>query len=147
MMRRIACFGGLFLGTALLAFIVLAPRPAKSAARNVDALGCQQVADNPGTDYFCPVMVEGTTWTVSAFGGAFFDFRCISGHGAEYDLNKYSFTGSWYNDTGFFVCTASNWQEKFTTATNVKTNPSVFDYMWTTTFNVGPLYGVEERFN
>jgi hypothetical protein len=131
------------MGTALLAFVLLAPRPAQSAARNIAGAGCQL----SGGAYFCPVMVEGTTWTVSAFGGAFFDFQCSGGVLSEYDLNKYSFTGSFYQDTGTHSCPVTTNQEQFTTATNVKTNASVYDYMWVSVFGVTSLYGVEARFN
>jgi hypothetical protein len=147
MMRRIARFGGVFLVTAVLGFALLTPRPARSAIRNVAGSACESVPDTNGSDYYCSVMIDDSTFTVSALSGATFDFLCLgNGYLAQYNLNKLSYTGSFYNDTGSYLCTANNAQDKWLAAVNVKTNASVYDYVWTTVFQVASLYGVQAGF-
>lgn len=148
MMRRTARLGGVFLVTVVLGLALMAPRAARSATRNVAGSACQEIADPYNVaDYWCSVMIDDSTYSVSALSGATVDFLCLDyGYLAQYSLVKSSYTGSIYSDSGSYVCTARNSQDKWISAVNVKTNASVYDYVWVAVDNVAGLYGVQASF-
>jgi len=146
-MRTIPRFGLLFLVASLLAFVVLAPRPASSSSRNVAGSGCQ-VFSNPsgGVDYQCPIVVQDGQQTNSITTSTY-DFFCLANHQATYGMFKRTITGSLYSDLASFVCGSSGSnQTKFVAAANVRQNASSTDYLWHSVLNVSTVYGVQAAF-
>jgi len=148
MMRRITGIAGSFFCSAVLAVALLLPRPASSAMRNVAAAGCSQLFTGGFGYYHCPLQGQNTTFTTSALQGAFFDYTCAnSSTTVTYSLGKTSSTGSVYIDNGTFTCTSAGASiDSWLTASNVKTNASIHDYVAGHMINVGIGYGIEARY-
>jgi hypothetical protein len=148
MMRRITGFVSCVGGIAVLALVLLSPRPATSATRNVAGAGCPQLFIGVNGYFSCPVTTEGTTYTMSGFSGAWFDFVCPAlGTHVAYSLYKDSYTGTFYADNATFTCTAGGASEDFwLPASNVLTNASTHDYLWANIGKASFVYGVEAEF-
>lgn len=148
MMRRITGFVSCMGGAAVLGWVLLLPRPASCATRNVAGMGCPQLSIGANVYFSCPITTEATTYTMSGFSGAWFDFTCpASGTNVSYTLEKQSYTGSFYADSGSYACTGAGTSEDlWLAASNVLTNASTRDYLWANVARANFLYGVEAVF-
>lgn len=133
----------LFVGCAVIAFTVASPQVAKSATRNISASGCKYDAAN--ALYTCSIPTDDTTFTVADLDAAYFDYYCQTNKTVNYQLRKASYTGSLYSDVGTEACTSGGARDKYLAAVNVKTNPSVYDYLFAQV-SQGIMIGVQARF-
>jgi len=150
-MRKVGRLGGLFVGSALVAFVTLVPRAASSSVRNTGGAGCPAVQSGSFSKYTCSLTTDGTTYTVPNITGAFFDFVCpVSTATVTYQLVKYSFTGSFFFDQGTKPCSGSVGPvDVFLTATagGVKASASTDDYLSAVVDQTVQVYGVQMTFN
>jgi hypothetical protein len=151
MMRRIRRLGGVFCGSAALAFAFLISRPAISSSRNVAGPSCYSTRSTSSpyqASYWCSMVTDNTTHTVPALTGAFFDFSCAgSGYDVHYSLVKYSFSGAYSSDYATYSCTTTDSHDVWLSASSVLTNASTDDYLYAALINPFETYGVQLQFS
>jgi hypothetical protein len=134
----------------MLSFVAMVPASASGSTRNISGEGCKSVVSGSFSKYTCSLTTDGSTYTVANLTGAYFDFVCpASSATVTYALNKYTFSGSFFSDTGTKACAGSVGPVDVllpATAGGVKASPSVFDYIYATVDQTVLVYGVQTRF-
>ena len=149
MMRNIVRRGGLFLGSALLAFVLAAPRAASSQTRSFAGPGCSVTEQETGSfiyDYYCPLTTDSTTYTVAALSGAWFDFYCsLSGQNLVFVLSKFSWSGMLKQEVVPHYCTGSSFESIFMPvhADGILYNAEEWDHLWVTVLNGRDPYATD----
>jgi hypothetical protein len=122
-----------FVIAAALSFAALAPVIASSAIRTIGGFGCI-TRNDPTVNrnvYNCDVPA-GSDFQVQYLTGAYFDFNAgtVAEQLLEFGLLKFSFTGSGFNDIGYYSSPGDGkFHEIFVKAVNVKAGASQWDYL------------------
>lgn len=145
-MRNIVRLGGLFIGTGLLALILVAPRTASSQTRGIGGPGCTLIISETD-DYACPLITDSTTYTVTALSGMWFDFACYSGHTVVYKFKKFSSSGAYSFDEGFVFCDGNGAESRWRAAENVLYNADPSDHLFAEVWNAATVFGVTACFS
>lgn len=139
-----------YLGGLLLSLVALVPAIAIASTRNIAGEGCISSPSGSFSKYTCSLTTDGSTYTVANLTGAYFDFVCpVSSATVTYALNKYTFSGSFFSDTGTKACAGNVGPVDVlltATAGGVKASPSGFDYLYATVDQTVQVYGVQTRF-
>lgn len=141
--RHLLAFGG----SAIVAFALsLAGLAHATQVYTVPWPGCQGVGASAQASALCP-LPQGDDMPISALSLVYFDYTETSGLTYTLAITKESYTGTVYQDSTAYTASATGATDRSVTASNVKTNPSVYDYL---TAYVGQssgtltMYGVAE---
>jgi hypothetical protein len=156
MMRDTVRLGSLFLGTTLLAFVLVAPRAARSQTRSIGGTACPSQLNGTGFwDYSCPLFTDSTTHNLSALSGAWFDFGCLSSEETVvYKLKKFSSSGAAYFDERDFFCAGESNESQWVPAERIlEYVDDDGDHLYADVYHAGPpqqgltFYGVTACFS
>ncbi|HVU52392.1 MAG TPA: hypothetical protein VHL80_16975 [Polyangia bacterium] len=123
--RVLATFGA----GAVFSFVLASAGLAHSTQiYTVPWVACQGVGAGAHAWASCP-LTQGSDMPVSALSLVYFDYVQSSGLGYTLTITKESFTGSVYHDSTVYTATSTGATDRALTASNVKTNANVYDYL------------------
>jgi hypothetical protein len=140
---RAAALATVFILSSMVSFSLAHTRPARAGVRTVPFSSCDPTYDSQTylLSYRCSFTM-GTDFPTSALTGMYVDFiGPLAGTTTSMEISRYSFTGTYSNDVLTGTWGPGN-HDVFMAATNVKQNPSVYDYVYAGVWNTQGIFGM-----